>query len=66
VGRIEQYPPSPDGSVRSQAAGAACSSKGIYFFERVVMDGLQWVGVIALVSLSYWFVAAVVDTFGGD
>ena len=40
--------------------------KGIIFFWRVVMDGLQWVGVIALVSLSYWFVAAVVDTFGGD
>ena len=30
------------------------------------MDGLQWVGVIALVSLGYWFVAAVFDTFGGD
>lgn len=30
------------------------------------MTALQWVGVIALVSLTYWFVAALFDTFGGD
>jgi hypothetical protein len=63
---LNKYPPSPSAQSGRKPLARLALVRGFIFFGGVVVNGLQWVGVIALVSLAYWFVAAVFDTFGGD